>query len=259
MGIKTKIDWCDSTWNPVVGCFNCCDYCYARKIAERFRERISEKDFYDLSSPMLKAGEKGNPVIVPYPYGFTPTFFRYKLDEIQKWKNPKNIFVCSMADLFGGWVPVEWITEVFKSCENVPQHNYLFLTKNPYRYVSLFNDGKLPIHDNFWYGTTVDRFGCLIFNYSEFNTFISFEPLTEGAYEAFKQTYSFQPVKWFIIGAETGRRKGKIVPKKEWIDCILKRAREEGISVFMKDSLKNIYGDNLIKEYPDGLDNKSRR
>lgn len=26
----------------------------------------------------------------------------------------------------------------------------------------------------------------------------------------------------------------------------------------MKDSLKNIYGDNLIKEYPDGLDNKSR-
>lgn len=36
MGTKTKIDWCDSTWNPVTGCRHDCAYCYARKIAERF-------------------------------------------------------------------------------------------------------------------------------------------------------------------------------------------------------------------------------
>ena len=33
---KTKIEWADSTWNPVTGCLNGCSYCYARKIAERF-------------------------------------------------------------------------------------------------------------------------------------------------------------------------------------------------------------------------------
>lgn len=33
---KTKIDWCDSTWNPVTGCFHECEYCYARGIAHRF-------------------------------------------------------------------------------------------------------------------------------------------------------------------------------------------------------------------------------
>lgn len=33
---KTKIDWCDSTWNPVTGCLHGCEYCYARRIAERF-------------------------------------------------------------------------------------------------------------------------------------------------------------------------------------------------------------------------------
>lgn len=33
MGAKTKIDWCDSTWNPVTGCLHGCAYCYARKIA----------------------------------------------------------------------------------------------------------------------------------------------------------------------------------------------------------------------------------
>lgn len=36
MGRKTKIDWCDATWNPVTGCLHGCEYCYARKIAHRF-------------------------------------------------------------------------------------------------------------------------------------------------------------------------------------------------------------------------------
>lgn len=36
MSRKTKIDWADSTWNPVTGCRHSCEYCYARKIAERF-------------------------------------------------------------------------------------------------------------------------------------------------------------------------------------------------------------------------------
>lgn len=36
MGSKTKIDWCESTWNPVTGCWHGCEYCYARKIAKRF-------------------------------------------------------------------------------------------------------------------------------------------------------------------------------------------------------------------------------
>lgn len=32
----TKIEWCDSTWNPVTGCLHRCSYCYARRIAKRF-------------------------------------------------------------------------------------------------------------------------------------------------------------------------------------------------------------------------------
>lgn len=39
MSDKTKIDWADATWNPVTGCLHGCEYCYARKIAERFRAR----------------------------------------------------------------------------------------------------------------------------------------------------------------------------------------------------------------------------
>ena len=35
---KTKIDWADSTWNPVTGCLHDCEYCYARGIAKRFSD-----------------------------------------------------------------------------------------------------------------------------------------------------------------------------------------------------------------------------
>jgi DNA repair photolyase len=34
---KTAIEWCDYTWNPVTGCKHGCPYCYAWKIAERFK------------------------------------------------------------------------------------------------------------------------------------------------------------------------------------------------------------------------------
>lgn len=40
MGKKTKVDWCDSTWNPVTGCLHGCEYCYARKIAKRFGSNL---------------------------------------------------------------------------------------------------------------------------------------------------------------------------------------------------------------------------
>lgn len=33
---KTKIEWATYTWNPVTGCLHDCEYCYARRIANRF-------------------------------------------------------------------------------------------------------------------------------------------------------------------------------------------------------------------------------
>ena len=133
---KTKIDWCDSTWNPVTGCLHGCEYCYARSIAHRFSgggENWTDDKTIVLDKKMY--GEEEEKAI-PYPYGFIPTFHRYRLNDYIG-KKGRNIFVCSMADLFGEWVPDSWIKEVFKACENAPQHNYLFLTKNPIRYAQL--------------------------------------------------------------------------------------------------------------------------
>ena len=272
---KTKIEWCDSTWNPVTGCLHECEYCYARKIANRFgnldkriesaaEEGINLDDAYfrnpDYFS-VLEAPVRGyNGKAELYPTGFYPTFYKYRLDVPQKWTEPRTIFVCSMADLFGKWVPDEWIEAVFEACEKAPQHRYLFLTKNPQRYIELERRFMLPHCNNMWYGTTatnneqfskaVNSFGKLS---SKTKTFLSVEPILENINAVGVRT----PKKgfcalafifgWVIIGAETGNSKNKVIPEKAWIDSICNAADEAEISVFMKDSLIPIVGEENMR------------
>jgi len=112
-----NVDWAKWTWNPVTGCLHNCGYCYARDIAER---RMGD----------YKA------------IGFTPHFHQDRLLAPQYTKVPakaetdigyRNVFVCSMADLFGKWVPQEWIDAVLEEVRAAPQWNFLFLTKYPQR------------------------------------------------------------------------------------------------------------------------------
>lgn len=258
--LKTKIEWADSTWNPVTGCLHGCEYCYARRIAERwgtlFKKPQPEDEgltflpdeperFYELDEPVRNEDGKAE----PYPANFYPTLHKYRLNQPQKWVNPQNIFVCSMADLFGDWVPDDWIMRVFDACCDVPRHRYLFLTKNPARYTRLAKAGMLPRRDNFWYGSTLDsmksrRYPGRILDH----TFVSIEPLTERMDVGLG---SFGGDEWIIIGAETGNRKGKVIPEKEWVDTICTAADLTHAAVFMKDSLIPIVGEeNMRREFP---------
>jgi protein gp37 len=249
---KTKIDWADSTWNPVTGCLHGCTYCYARKIANRFGKMMPDRSGY----PQMHGGchcvdnqFKDN----PYPFLFEPTLHAYRLDEPKRKTKGRTIFVCSMADLFGEWVPDEWIQDVFKACEAAPQHRYLFLTKNPKKYVEIHNNYLLCENNNFWYGATItstDDINPLeeIYNLSLFsnaNTFISIEPIQERLSFGF----GWLP-NWVIVGAETGNRKDKVIPQKEWIDSIAEQCKAANVPVFMKESLRALMGNDFIQEYP---------
>ncbi len=243
---KTKIDWCDSTWNPVTGCLHGCKYCYARGIANRFSsgaEKWSDDNLFVLDEKIYaEESEKAE----PYPYGFMPTLHRYRLDEYAN-KNGRNIFVCSMADLFGKWVPDSWIEEIFKACDKAPQHNYIFLTKNPNRYIELEGKNILRRRKNMWYGfsnTKNNEYGTFRFP-SHINFFVSVEPILEHM--------SVPLEDWVIVGAETGRRKDKVIPKREWIENIVSDCKKYDIPLFMKSSLSDIWGEPLIQEFPRGL------
>ena len=263
---RSKIEWCDHTWNPITGCRYECSYCYARRMTTRFAGDVrlnkmakgdyslvsaidNGKDLYVLDEPMFNETEKP----LAYPFGFEPTLHRYRMDYPEKLKMGKNIFVGAMSDVFGKWIPDDWLDEIFAICQKYPIHNYLFLTKNVERYVDY---GVPARQENMWYGISITRESEVKrFNFlpKESRTFVSIEPLLEDI-EPEKHNVMFQQVDWIIIGAETGRNKNKVVPKYEWIKKILTEADKTRIPVFMKESLVPIGGEqNMRRDFPKQL------
>jgi len=259
---KTKIDWTDMSWNPVTGCLKNCRYCYAKGIAHRFgtpENAIGEP--HELDVPILRRKdsnvypEEFEYQANPYPYGFDPTFHKYRLVHPTLTKVPQRIFTGSMADLFGEWVPDEWIAQVYDACNKAPEHTYLFLTKNPKRYAQLLCQGRLPYSDNYWYGVTVTDQKSLnkaldIFALSPHgrNTFMSIEPLHEYLKLGMMAD-------WVIVGAETSN--GKVVeeraPDRLWIESIVEDCRAAGVPLFMKRNLEEIWKEPLIQEFPTNM------
>ncbi len=255
---KTAIDWCDVTWNPVTGCKRDCPYCYAKKIANRFGHGNGDGGEHFLGEPMMKPRTATQDARVdPYPYGFDPTFHRYRLVEPKEAEKSQNIFVCSMSDLFGPWVPLRWIREVMDACLAAPQHNYLFLTKFPERYQALDHLALLPLAENFWYGTTVTHLkelGRVDQLPEAANRFVSIEPLMSPI----DLDFTRRPVDWIIVGAETGNRRKKVKssPDLSWVKALAGYAHRNKVPILMKDSaeLKAVWGDrDLIQEFPLGL------
>ena len=91
----TKIEWTDSTWNPVTGCTKAstgCMHCYAEVMARR----------------LTAMG------VAKYANGFRVTTHEDALTEPLKWKKSRTIFVCSMSDLFHKDVPFEFVDKVMQ-------------------------------------------------------------------------------------------------------------------------------------------------
>jgi len=214
---KTKIEWCDFTWNPVWGCLNNCPYCYARRLAHRFGE------------------------------SFEPHFKEKNFNRSMP-KKPSRIFVNSMSEI-GYWRP-EWLAAVIRRIQHYPEHVFLFLTKMPTIYVL-----KRPLEQKFplncWLGITATTQREVIERQEYFVgphvSFLSIEPML-GFVPA--NSIDIDMVDWIILGAETGNRKEKVTPKREWIEELA----DLGKPIFMKDSLKSIWGEDLITEFPKGME-----
>jgi protein gp37 len=208
------------------------------------------KDMYVINEQLHRKTKKGEFVKASYPFGFEPTLHRYLLNQPQSWKEPQTVFVGSMCDLFGSWVPDEWIEEVFKACAAAPQHRYLFLTKNPGRYLQLIDEGKLPLEH--WYGETNTQ-GELWGLPKPYKHFVSVEPIMGEV-----RLSPLTNVGWIIAGAETGNRKGKVIPTARMVNSLLNEcdgyAGYKGnskIAVFMKDTLLPIMGNGKMRrEFP---------
>lgn len=183
MGDKTNIAWTDSTWNPVSGCTPIsegCRHCYAQSFAERWR------------------GIPGH----PYEQGFDLKLWPERLKIPAGWKQPRKVFVCSMADLFHKDVPDSFRDQVYSTMIfDGRRHTYQVLTKRATEMREYVDDrAALP---NVWHGVTVENADALwrikvLQRVPSYIRFLSLEPLL-GQVEL-----DLEGIDWVIVAGESG-------------------------------------------------------
>jgi len=241
--MKNKIGWCDMTWNPCWGCKNRgCPYCYARRIASFRYKQIAKKDYLYTHKYLINSHIE-HKTLENGLKNFNLTFLKSHFDKKFPQKTQK-IFVGSMSEIY--YWKDEWLEKVLEKVKLYPQHIFQFLT----RYPEVYDRYIFP--ENCWLGVTItkekdfERGIPYLFITSCNITFVSVEPILEYINPG---PFLNANIDWVILGAETGNRKGKIIPKKEWIENIINYCKWNNTPVYLKDSLKNIYPEK-IKMFP---------
>lgn len=258
----TKIEWTDTTWNPVTGCSKVsagCKHCYAEGIAKRF---WGDRKFTDVQT---------------HPK---------RLEQPLHWKKPRRIFVNSMSDLFHDDVPTHFIVSVMAVAEKCPQHTFQVLTKRPKRMLEFFDvEMCCPAPNNVHLGVSVedqptaDERIPLLLQTPAAVRFVSCEPLLgpidfgvddgpaccdggtaespcgcHGAHFIFPMD---ENINWIIVGGESGP--GCRSMDVEWARSIHEQCVAANVPLFVKQlgghpnkrgKLEDLPADLRVREYP---------
>jgi protein gp37 len=240
MASLTKIEWTDSTWNPMRGCSKIspgCKNCYAERFAERFR------------------GVPGH----PFEQGFDLRLVPEKLGEPLRWSTPRSIFVNSMSDLFHKDVPQSYISRVADVMLAANWHTYQVLTKRSTRMRSLLSG---PLQQaascgHIWWGVSVENKKHGLPRIADLQAatakvkFLSIEPLLEDL-----GTISLDGISWVIVGGESGPSARPM--KEQWVQSILEQCKWAKVPFFFKQwggARKKVAGRSLngrtYSEFPE--------
>lgn len=208
---ESRIEWTDSTWNPLTGCTKIsegCANCYAERMANR-----------------LKAMGAKN-----YDKGFALQIHEDVFDLPLSWKKPQRIFLCSMSDLFHASVPDDVIFRLFDVMNRADWHTFQILTKRSERLMNL--SPRLPWTDNIWAGVSVENENYT-FRIDHLRStdakikFLSCEPLIGPI-----PNINLENIDWVIVGGESGPRARPI--EKAWVDEIKEIAVKYGVPFYFK-------------------------
>ena len=207
----SKIEWTESTWNPVTGCTKIssgCSNCYAERMAKRLRAM-------------------GQP---NYRNGFEVTCHDHVIEQPLRWKTPRTIFVNSMSDLFHKSVDSSFICSVFDIMNRAHWHRFQVLTKRSERLATF--GSKVNFTDNIWMGVSVENRECKsriasLQNIPAFVRFLSAEPLLESLGEL-----DLNGIHWVIVGGESGP--GARPMNEEWVWDIKEQCDAANVPFFFK-------------------------
>ena len=211
MAALSKIEWTETTWNPVTGCTKIshgCKHCYAERMSKRLQAMGMEK----------------------YRRGFEVVVHESVLQEPLKWKNPSLVFVNSMSDLFHKAVPIDFVQSVFEVMNEASQHTFQVLTKRPGRVKQI--DARLDWAPNIWLGTSIeserwqDRLDRLKSTGAR-TKFLSLEPLLGPLPDL-----DLSGIDWVIVGGESGP--GARPMDAEWVREIRDNCVDSNVPFFFK-------------------------
>lgn len=217
MAETSAIEWTDATWNCIRGCDKVspgCKLCYAETFAERFR------------------GVPGS----AYEQGFDLRLVPGKMNEPLKWKNPKNIFVNSMSDMFHKDVPDDYIHQMVDVMLKANWHKYQCLTKRSERMRDMLNGSlanKVKDQKHIWWGVSVEdkRYGVPRIAHLQAADvpvrFLSVEPLLEDL-----GPLDLAGIHWVIVGGESGA--GCRPMEATWAENVMDHCQLYKIPFFMK-------------------------
>ncbi len=227
MGQRSGIEWTDATWNPVTGCTPVsagCDNCYASVLSRRLL-----KDIYLAREPVVDSDiTRRDP--------FAVRLWPERLEDPLRWREPRQIFVNSMSDLFHTDIPDAFVRRVFDVMEEASWHVYQVLTKRPGRARRFFEGNRDLLHagtvpGQIWIGTSVENQDVAyrirhLRDVPASVRFLSCEPLI-GPLE-------FDPggIDWVIVGGESGLNRRPMKP--DWVRTIRDRCAAVGVPFFFK-------------------------
>lgn len=195
--MKSKIEWTETTWNPITGCTKFssgCQNCYAERMTKR-----------------LKAIG-----VQSYQAGFKPVFHEDLIERPLLWKKSRMIFVNSMSDTFHEDIDDDQILRLFDVMNRAHWHTFQVLTKRSDRLLQLSD--KINWTHNIWQGVTVEhsatrsRIEDLRLCGAQ-TKFLSIEPLIGPI-----TGLNLSGIDWVIVGGESGP--GARPMNKEWVTVI---------------------------------------
>ena len=230
--------WWDVSWNPVTGCTHAsegCDHCYAERLHNQRHKAFSE--------------------MKRVPECYSTPFERVvchsdRLDAPMHWRKPKVVFVNSMGDLFHAVVPDKFISDVWCTMADCPQHTFIICTKRAQRMRHFLaplpgREVRLP---NVWLGVTaenqarLDERLPLLCQTPAAVRFLSVEPMLGPVNIRLAGTVpkdwglGYRPIgdliTWVICGGESGP--GARPCDVAWVRSVVRQCREAGVACFVK-------------------------
>ena len=229
MSQTTSIEWCDSTFNPWIGCTRispACDDCYAA--------RSTPARALDVAWGPKEERRRTSPANWALPRRWNANAAEFQAEHGRR----RRVFCASLADVFDNQVPQEWRDDLWRLISETPQLDWLLLTKRVGNVTSM-----LPVSSDFadlfphvWIGATIcnqdeaDRDIPKLQAVPARVRFLSMEPLLGpvdllatgdvlcrcsgclSMASLYPESAGLQRIDWVIVGGESGPRARPMSP-----------------------------------------------